>query len=812
MWKTWHDIGTNNGTAAAAGKSSFPLVCEWAKIMDNLDHNVGHGQVLHQRPGAYNFPDMVMLGMPGCTYTEGRAQLSLWAVQGTPLVVSLDLRALALHRPHGGGRRSGRTEGWARGDERNGGASDDARAHPAAFIRDALTNADLLRVVQDDLALPGSKSVDRGESATYVKPLSGADPPDRFAVAVLNRADGPRTLSLDFCIDLDPYGVCGGGGGGGAPSVSVRDVWREEYFGERRGSIDVDVASHDVALLLLQIQPTPAPGNERRLQSEVPHSGLLAHPPPPPRTIPPPTRTPRASHKQRHSILLIMSDDLGVGDVGVYPKPPPKSGAVSAATPEIDRLATGVGGARFEAAYAGAPVCAPSRMTLMTGRHAGHNPPDGSATQWLDARSVTLGHVLRGAGYHTALIGKWGLDHNLKPNASAPLPTPGEGFPTRQGFDEFYGQNNQWECHNYFPSFLWRGNASVAVPQNANASAERCGNDLSECAWASDLFTEEAVAFLRRRRGVERLAALAPAPVPAIARPWFLFLSYTSPHAGAVGNVSEVEIPVPRLSASPFAHRTLPNGSAWPRVEKQFASAVRSQDQQVGRVLAELEAQALGASTVVIFTSDNGAHEEGGHSHAFFDSTAGLKCMKAALHEGGIRTPLVTRFPGAAGGGRVVFGHATFYDWLPTLAAVAGVRAASLPLSLDGRSLLPGISGTSELPPREFTYTEYLRPHDPLDGSDCPGLHPTWPIAPWGAAVRMGNWSAVCLGPLPNASDGTGGKVVDDDVCGQALFVYDLGCDPTQTTDLAAARPDLVARFRAIVRAEHAPPHRGIRP
>ena len=290
------------------------------------------------------------------------------------------------------------------------------------------------------------------------------------------------------------------------------------------------------------------------------------------------------------SMLYILSDDLGVGDVNVYrDAATPWPHGAGAATPTLDSLVSGPGGVRFSTAYAGAPVCAPSRYVLMTGRHAGHIPhapaqPEASNPR-LNASSVTVAHVLKGAGFRAALIGKWGLDDgNPKPTHPATPGAPGPGFPLRQGFDEFYGQNNQWECHNYFPSFLWRGNATEVVAANVNASlgADGCGgSELQACAWASELFTDEALTYIRAR-GAERQAD------GIASQPFFLYLAYTSPHAGQVGGVAETDIPVPRLGASPFADARFPNGSLWPRVERQFATAVADQDAQARAVAASL--------------------------------------------------------------------------------------------------------------------------------------------------------------------------------------------------------------------------------
>ena len=223
-------------------------------------------------------------------------------------------------------------------------------------------------------------------------------------------------------------------------------------------------------------------------------------------------------------------------------------------TPNMARLAAD--GLTFTQAHAGSSVCAPSRYALMTGTHTGHfgrrqgQRSGANGASALTSDSTTVAHMLRGAGYSTALVGKWGLDLNPK----LPIP-PGVGFPSRQGFDYFYGQSNQWECHDYYPSWLFVNETNTTIAKNLRASKASCGADHEKCTWSGDLFTTAAVDWIQQQGS---------------ATPWFLYLSYTSPHAGAVGTTGEDGVPSPRVSSGPYADKL----GVWPDVEVHFANCV----------------------------------------------------------------------------------------------------------------------------------------------------------------------------------------------------------------------------------------------
>eukprot|EP00756_Hemistasia_phaeocysticola_P040049 Hpha_TRINITY_DN16844_c1_g2::TRINITY_DN16844_c1_g2_i1::g.152641::m.152641 len=411
------------------------------------------------------------------------------------------------------------------------------------------------------------------------------------------------------------------------------------------------------------------------------------------------------------NILFVLGDDLGYGDVSVYPNPT-KRGRLD--TPRLEQLASE--GMTFTDAYAGYSVCAPSRTTLMTGRHSGHFTPT-QGGQLLFKGNTTVATVLKRAGYATALFGKWGLDGN-----NGQMHVPGEGSPTVQGFDWFYGQFDQSLCHNYYPSYLWNNTLSVDIPKNQNASVDNCGADHDKCDWSADLWLQDAVDYILNSDGSRRPAD----------KPFYAFVSFTSPHAGSVGSKIENGVPGPRLSQSRYAKE-----ESWPQVEKDFANTVTLVDHAVGVLVDTVDSVGLKDSTVVFFSSDNGAHNEGTHKYLFFNSSGNLFGFKRSIHDGGHRAAMIVRWPGTTPAGTTSPQIWAFYDFLPTAADIGGVASGDLPSNLDGYSVLPTILGKSQAQPK-FIYHDYESCNDP-------GLSKIYATA-FGQNLRMGNWSGVCVG------------------------------------------------------------------
>jgi arylsulfatase A-like enzyme len=475
------------------------------------------------------------------------------------------------------------------------------------------------------------------------------------------------------------------------------------------------------------------------------------------------------SPRRTSNILFFLADDLGYGDVSPMPGGSNRT-RPRLLTPNMAKLASE--GLAFTQAYAGSSVCAPSRYALMTGTHTGHfghrkgQRTGANGASALTADSVTVAHFLREAGYSTALVGKWGLDLNPK----QPVP-PSVGFPTKQGFDYFYGQSNQWECHNYFPAWIFVNNTNTSIAKNLHASATSCGAQHEKCVWSADLFTSAATDWIAQQR----------------AKSWFLYLSYTSPHAGAVGSIGENDIPSPRVSSGPYASKL----GHWPPVEVHFANCVYLVDAALGVVMSSLDKLGLTENTYLFVSSDNGAHQEGGHNFEFFTSSGPLNGNKRSIHDGGHRAALLVRGPRVPRGA-VTEQQWAFYDFFRTAAAIAGIADSSLPPNIDGYSILPTLQGLKQ-PQPPFTYHEFGGAWGGLSDPMCCISPAGKCVAPkdselhcnFGINVRYvdadgRDWSGVCVGPTEAA-----------DTCDQPgghFFLYDMHTDQGKSTRTAVTR------------------------
>jgi arylsulfatase A-like enzyme len=415
-----------------------------------------------------------------------------------------------------------------------------------------------------------------------------------------------------------------------------------------------------------------------------------------------------AEPAKKPNIVFILADDLGYGDLGCY-------GQKRIQTPNLDRLASE--GTRFRQCYAGSTVCAPSRCCLMTGMHTGHARVRGNALVPLRGEDVTVAEVLKRAGYQTALVGKWGLGE-----------AGSTGVPTRKGFDSFFGYLNQVHAHNYFPDFLWKDEKKV--PLEGNVVVKGVATERKQ--YSPDLFTREALAFLDGTRD----------------QPFFLYLSYTLPHANNEAGNKGMEIP----SDAPYT------AESWPQPQKNHAAMITRLDTDVGKILAKLKERKLEENTIVFFTSDNGPHKEGGADPAFFQSSGPLKGFKRSMHDGGIRVPMIVRWPGKVPADAVSDYVWAFWDFLPTAAEIAGTAA---PAGIDGVSVLAALINRKEAGRKpgahDFFYWEF---HER-------GFH---------QAVRMGDWKYI---RHPSGKP----------------ELYDLKSDLGETKDVATDHTDVMKRI-----------------
>ena len=437
---------------------------------------------------------------------------------------------------------------------------------------------------------------------------------------------------------------------------------------------------------------------------------------------------------RKPNIIFILADDLGYGDLGCY-------GQKLIQTPHLDRMAAE--GMRFTQFYAGSTVCAPSRSVLMTGLHTGHTRVRGNAgnvnplAQSLRPGDVTVARVLKDAGYATALIGKWGLGDEGEAAV---------GLPTRQGFDYFFGYANQHHAHNYYPDFLMRGEEQVKLRNKVaagsadNPVAKRFGVGYAseKVEYSHDLIAAEGLKWVEQQKD----------------KPFFLYFALTTPHANNEANrdlKNGQEVPDFGIYAE----------KDWSPQNKGQAAMISRMDRDIGRLFELLKRLKLDEHTLVFFSSDNGPHNEGGHTPELFQPSGPLRGMKRSLTDGGIRVPFLARWPGKIKPGGISPHVGWFADLLVTACAVTGAKA---PEQTDGLSFLPTLLG---LPEQQAQHK-----------------HLYWEFHERGfnQAVLMDvRWKAIRLGR-------TDAQVV----------LYDVTGDLGETKNLAEEKPALVARAKEL--------------
>ncbi len=402
------------------------------------------------------------------------------------------------------------------------------------------------------------------------------------------------------------------------------------------------------------------------------------------------------------NIIYILADDAGYGDFGAY-------GQTDIKTPCLDKMANG--GIKFTSHYSGSTVCAPSRSSLLTGKHTGHTQirgnieifPEGQLP--LSPENGTIASVLRKEGMKTGIIGKWGLGG------------PGsEGEPNSLGFDYWYGYLCQRQAHDYFPEYIWKNKNKI---------------NLQKQYYTHDLFTQEALEFIDRNKDT----------------PFFLYLPYAVPHAA---------LQVPDLG--------IYQDKDWSESKKHYAAMVTRMDRDIGRILSLLKTLGIDEHTLVIFSSDNGPHAEGGADPEFFNSAGPFRGKKRDLYEGGIRVPLIARWPGRIKAGTYSSHVSAFWDIFPTFVELAG---GQIPGDVDGISLLPSLLGNPENQKKHnYLYWEF---HE-QGGKQ---------------AVRMNNWKGIRLNVRLNPNG--------------PIELYNLESDIGERSNIADKHPEVVNEIATIM-------------
>ncbi|MFH4967731.1 arylsulfatase [Gaetbulibacter sp. M240] len=442
---------------------------------------------------------------------------------------------------------------------------------------------------------------------------------------------------------------------------------------------------------------------------------------------------------ERPNIIYILADDLGYADVGVY-------GQSKFNTPNLDKLAKD--GMLFTQHYAGSTVCAPSRSVLLSGMHTGHTSirgnkefiPEGQHP--MAAETYTIAEMLKDAGYTTGAFGKWGLGF-----------VGTDGDPNKQGFDEFYGYNCQRQAHRYYPEHLWHNSEKVLL--EGNEGFKKTNN------YAGYLIHDKALNFIETNKD----------------KPFFLFYPNVAPHAELIVPEAELEKFRGKYEEKPFIN-TQPGANygdekfdvkyytSQPEPRATFAAMVTLLDQQVGDIMAKLKELGLAENTIIMFSSDNGPHQEGGADPDFFDSNGQLKGYKRDLYEGGVRVPMIVSWPSKIQGNTQSDHISAFWDIMPTLAELAKVEA---PQNIDGISFLPELLG-KEQKDHDFLYWEF---HE--QGGK--------------KAVRKGKWKAVklnCFNPSKTK-----------------IELYDLSSDLGEEHNVADEYPEIVKELSTIMENEH---------
>ncbi|MFT7380150.1 MAG: arylsulfatase A-like enzyme [Roseivirga sp.] len=470
---------------------------------------------------------------------------------------------------------------------------------------------------------------------------------------------------------------------------------------------------------------------------------------------------------EKPNIIYILADDLGYGELGIY-------GQTKIQTPNIDALAKS--GMMFTQHYSGAPVCAPARYMLMTGKQPGKayirgndewaergevwnyekavNDPNLEGQRPIPSSTVTIGNVLQSAGYKTGIVGKWGL--------GAPL---SESVPTNMGFDFFYGYNCQRQAHQLYPKHLWKNEEKVWLDNDLVAPSQKLGADLDPMDLASyDKFNEqpdyapalmqtEVLNFIERHKD-ESFFMYYATPIPHL--PIQVPQEYTDRYVKLWGDEA------PYVGDRGYFPNRYPKAA--------YAGMITYLDDQVGEIVGKLKELGLYENTLIIFTSDNGPTYTGGVDAPYFESASPFETAygrtKGFTYEGGIRVPMIATWPGQIKAGAKTNHISAFWDVMATLGELTNTE---IPKETDGVSFLPTLTGKGTQQDREYLYWEF-------------------PEYQGQQAIRMGDWKGI-------RKDIKKGNMT--------IELYNLKTDPAEQKDIAALHPDIIKHMEGIMIKEH---------
>jgi arylsulfatase A len=458
------------------------------------------------------------------------------------------------------------------------------------------------------------------------------------------------------------------------------------------------------------------------------------------------------SAAKKPNVIYIYADDLGYGELGSY-------GQEKIKTPNLDRMAAE--GIRFTNHYTGAPVCAPARCMLLTGKHSGNSYIRGNyelggfeddqegGQMPLHEGSFTIGHLMKKAGYVTGAVGKWGLGMS---NTT--------GDPNKQGFDYFYGFLDQKQAHNHYPTHLWENgkwdtlnNAYIKVhqPLPKDETDRAMFDQFKGKDYAMDKMVQKSMAFIEQHK----------------TQPFFLYLPFPSPHVSLQVPDDALQEYLGKFDDKPYRGDRGYASTLYPRAT--YAAMITYMDKQIGRIMDQLKKLGLDDQTIIMFSSDNGTtFDVGGVEAKYFNSVSGLRGLKQDLYEGGIREPFIVRWPGRIKAGRVTDHISAQFDLMPTLGELTGIQTGNT----DGISFLPELLGKPQ--------------------SQHPYLYFEFPEKSGQVAVRMGEWKGVKSNMKNRNSE---------------WELYNLKNDPSEMKDVAVDHLELVKKFAEIVKKEHRPSH-----